>query len=550
MRTARRGFTCLRCRLSQSQPQSQPQPQARLNLNYTHPRRPLHSSSRLRSPEQSLAAGRPTIAPKPTVDIKHIRQNPALYEQTCIERNYNAQAAYPARIVRLHDQWQSRQRDGRALRERSNLLRRHIANPSSVSPDQDQDQDTAAATRDGLLDEARRLKQQLASIEQDELRLQAEIQALALALPNLTGPDAPRGDRPAVLSYINDHPEPHPSSSDRVWRSHVHIGSELGILDFAGAATSSGWGWYYLLGDGAQLEHALVSYALDTARRYGWAQVSPPSVVYSHIASACGFMPRDQNGETQVYTLSQSPRDRDKGRPELSLAATAEIPLAGMRADSVLDEADLPSRRAAVSRCYRAEAGARGADTKGLYRVHEFTKVELFAWTPPDPDAAAEVFDEMLDMQTEILGSLGLHCRILEMPTADLGASAARKNDIEAWFPSRARRDTSSAAGKQGVAASVDGAHDEEEGWGEVTSASICTDYQTRRLATRVRIGGSSGKMTYPWTVNGTALAVPRVLAAILETGWDEGSMTVTIPEVLRPWMDGKETISPKTRTR
>lgn len=535
MKTARRGFTCLRCRLSQPQPQ--PQPQLK-----THSRRPLHSSSRLRSAEQSLAAGRPTIAPRPTVDIKHIRQNPALYEQTCLERNYKAQASYPARIVALHDEWQSRQRDGRALRERSNLLRRQIASPCSVSPGQDHD--GATATREQLLDDARRLKQQLASIEHDEDRLQAEIQALALALPNLTGHHAPRGDRPALLSYINDHPEPHPSSSDRVWRSHVHIGSELGILDFAGAATSSGWGWYYLLGDGAQLEHALVSYALDTARRYGWAQVSPPSVVYSHIASACGFQPRDQHGETQVYTLSQSPRDRDKGRPELSLAATAEIPLAGMRADSVLDEADLPSRRAAVSRCYRAEAGARGADTKGLYRVHEFTKVELFAWTPPDPHAAADVFDEMLDMQTEILGSLGLHCRILEMPTADLGASAARKNDIEAWFPSRARRDTWATGGRQPAA------HDEEEGWGEVTSASICTDYQTRRLATRVRIGGSNGKMTYPWTVNGTALAVPRVLAAILETGWDEGSMTVTIPEVLRPWMDGRESISPKTRTR
>ncbi|KAI3401177.1 hypothetical protein diail_323 [Diaporthe ilicicola] len=559
MTTARRAFTCFRCRASPAQSQFQsPSPsrtqvwtQVRTQLHNSPSRRPFHVSSRLRS-DQSLAAGRPTIAPKPTIDIKHIRQNPALYEQTCLERNYKAQASYPARIIALHDEWQARQRDGRALRERSNLLRRQIANPASVSAEDD---DAAAPprTRDELLDEARQLKQQLGSIEQDEHRLQAEIQALALSLPNLTGDDAPRGDRPAVLSYINDHPEPHPSSSDRVWRSHAHIGSELGILDFAAAATSSGWGWYYLLGDGAQLEQALVSYALDTARRYGWAQVSPPSVVYGHIAAACGFQPRDQNGETQVYTLRQSARDRDKGRPELSLAATAEIPLAAMRADSVMDEADLPSRRAAVSRCYRAEAGARGADTKGLYRVHEFTKVELFAWTPPDPGAAAEVFDEMLDMQTEILGSLGLHCRVLEMPTADLGASASRKNDIEAWFPSRARRDTTATTGgREGAAESTGVAQEEEEeeGWGEVTSASICTDYQTRRLATRVRIGGTNGKLTHPWTVNGTALAVPRVLAAILETGWDEGSMTVAIPEVLRPYMDGKETISPKTRTR
>ncbi|KAK5635267.1 hypothetical protein RRF57_010979 [Xylaria bambusicola] len=262
----------------------------------------------------------------------------------------------------------------------------------------------------------------------------------------------------------------------------------------------------------------------------GWRQVAPPSIVYSHIAAACGFQPRDQNGETQVYALAQSASDAARGKPELSLAGTAEIPLAGMRADSVFEAAELPSKRVGVSRCYRAEAGARGADTKGLYRVHEFTKVELFAWTAPTDAATQDVFDEMVDAQTEILASLGLHCRVLEMPTADLGATATRKIDIEAFFPSRAA---------QGL----------NDGWGEVTSASICTDYQTRRLATRLRSAGSGsgGKLAYPYTVNGTALAVPRVLAAILENGWDEAQMAVTIPECLRPWMDGKEKIEMKT---
>ncbi|KAF3766324.1 seryl-tRNA synthetase [Cryphonectria parasitica EP155] len=472
-------------------------------------------------------AVRPTTAPKPVIDLKHIRQNPTLYEQTCIERNYKAQAAYPARIISLHEEWQARQREGRALRERSNLLRRQIANPASTRTEDEGK--TGASTRDELLEEARQLKTQLGAIEEDEARLQTEIRGLALALPNLTSEVTPRGDEPLVLSYINDHPEPVPGSSDRVWRSHVHIGAELGILDFAGAATASGWGWYYLLNEGAQLEQALVSYALATATRYGWGQVSPPSMVYSHIAAACGFQPRDASGETQVYGIAQGAADRARGRPELCMAGTAEIPLAGMRADTVLDEAELPCRRVAVSRCYRAEAGARGADTKGLYRVHEFTKVELFAWTRPDAAEADELFDEMVDMQTEILGSLGLHCRVLEMPSGDLGASATRKNDIEAWFPSRARR---------------------TKGWGEVTSASICTDYQTRRLGTRVRVASEGGKMSFPWTVNGTAMAVPRVLAAILETGWDEGDMTVRIPEVLRPWMDGREKIGLRHRLR
>jgi seryl-tRNA synthetase len=198
-----------------------------------------------------------------------------------------------------------------------------------------------------------------------------------------------------------------------------------------------------------------------------------------------------------------------------------------MKADTTLAATELPLRRAATSRCYRAEAGARGAGTKGLYRVHEFTKVELFAWTAGNEESVTEIFDEVVDLQTELLQALGLRCRILEMPSADLGASATRKVDIEAFFPSRRAQNS---------------------GWGEVTSASICSDYQARRLGTKVR--GEDGRMGWPWTVNGTALAVPRVLAALLENGWNEADMTVTIPECLRPWMDGKEKIGLKHRLR
>ncbi|KAI1472107.1 seryl-tRNA synthetase [Daldinia caldariorum] len=494
-------------------------------------------------------SSRPPTAPKATIDIKHIRLNPALYEQTCLERNYKAQSTYPSRIIDLFEQWQARQRDGRSLRERSNALRRQIANPASIQHEDDEAEsgsgktagaastttvgDIKTMSKEQLIEEARVIKEKLSSIEEDEARLEAQMTELALAIPNITSAETPRGDEPRVLSYINEQPEPVSSSSDRVWRSHVHIGSELGLLDFAGAATTSGWGWYFLIDEGAQLEQALISYALAvvTKQGSGWRQVSPPSIVYSHMAAACGFQPRDQNGEQQIYTLAQSAADAQRGKPELCLAGTAEIPLAGMKADTVIEEADLPIKYVGVSRCYRAEAGARGVDTKGLYRVHEFTKVEMFAWTPPDADATTEVFDEMLDLQTEILQGLGLPCRVLEMPSTDLGASATRKCDIEAFFPSR-----------RGP---------ERDGWGEVTSASICTDYQARRLATRLRGAagaGAGGKLAYPWTVNGTALAVPRVLAAVLENGWDECEMTVEIPECLRPWMDGKEKIGVKHR--
>ncbi|OCL03001.1 seryl-tRNA synthetase-like protein [Glonium stellatum] len=476
---------------------------------------------------------RPSSAPKPVIDIKHIRQNPGLYSQNCVDRNYKAQSRAPWRIIELFDQWHALQRSARSLRERNNALRRRLANAASRSGDAEGDiQPTMDKT--AMLSEAKMLKTELNIIEERETALEDEMEKLAQDLPNLSSTYTPVGDVPQVVGYINEHPEPHPDSSDRIWRSHVHIGSELGLLDFAGAASTSGWGWYYLLNEGAMLEQALVQYALSVARERGWMIVSPPSIVYSHIAAACGFQPRDQNGEQQIYTLEQA--EKDKAKPSLALAGTAEIPLAGMKANQIIEDVELPLKTVGVSRCYRAEAGARGVDTKGLYRVHEFTKVEMFAWTLPDHSDdggfatssghnSQNLFEEMLSIQTEILQSLGLHCRILEMPTTDLGASATRKRDIEAYFPSR---------------------YEKDEGWGEVTSTSACTDYQSRRLHTRVRLEKAGRVLEFPYTLNGTALAVPRVLAAVLENHWNEDDLSVTVPQVLRPWMGGMEKIQRK----
>jgi seryl-tRNA synthetase len=469
---------------------------------------------------------RPAFAPKPTIDLKHIRQNPGLYEQNCIDRNYAAHSKSSWRIIQLHEQWLALQQSSRSLRERNNFLRANLASTASRAKNAEGDQ--TVSLRKGVINEAKALKTELSAIEAQETQLQEEMEGLAQDLPNLSSTHTPVGTEPDVVGSIN-------SQSENEWmekrsrKSHVDIGQELGILDFSGAAQTSGWGWYFLVGDGAMLEQALVQYTLSVARSKGWKVVAPPSLVYSHIASACGFQPRDQNGEQQVYDIWQS--KKDKAKPQLTLAGTAEIPLAGMKANQTFEESDLPLKTVGVSRCYRAEAGARGADTKGLYRVHEFTKVEMFAWTSPDnmgddhfttstAPSSEKIFDEILSVQKEILEALGLSCRILEMPTTDLGASATRKIDIEAYFPSRRELD---------------------EGWGEVTSTSMCTDYQTRRLQTRMRVKG--GKLEYPYTLNGTALAVPRVLAAILENHYNDQEGTVTIPEVLRPYMDGQEKI-------
>lgn len=486
---AKRATTCLQCLHAHPAPR----------LLAATPSRGISSSLR-RAADAAETPKRSATAPKPIIDIRHIRQNPELYARNCTERNYLRQADHPARIVKLFEQWKKVQSSARMHRENVNYIEKELQR--------------RRGDREAHITRARRIRRELERVEREEAACTDEIAALAAALPNLTSENTPRGDEPHLLSYINEAP-----AEGREVKSHVDIGTELGILDFASAGTASGWGFYYLLNEGAQLEHALTQYALSVAARRGWGRVSPPTMVYDFIAEACGFQPRDQHGEQQVYGVARSEEDVKRGKPGLCLAGTSEISLAGMKAGASIPLADLPIRRVASSRCFRAEAGARGVDTKGLYRVHEFTKVELFAWTPPDAAATDAVLDDILAIQTEILRSLGLRCRVLEMPSTDLGASATRKLDIEAFFPSR---------------------RDRNDGWGEVTSASVCSDYQARRLGTRARdAGGKVGG--FPWTVNGTAVAVPRVLAAVLESGWDGSG--VVVPECLRPWMDGVERI-------
>lgn len=486
----------------------------RLHLTSLSIRRFLSSS--LSASPQALPT-RPSIAPKPTLDIKSIRQNPELYAQNCLERNYTKQSSYPAQIVKHFNEWKDLQYTARSLRERSNALRTRLTHTKTFSGRDEADQHDSVVGNEGIIAEARDLKEQLTIIEEQEDDLQNKIEALAIELPNLTSTQTPVGAQPKVLEFINSHPDPYKRNKDVV--SHVQIGSELDLLDFSAAAATSGWGWYYLKNEAALLEQVLVQYALNVANKHGFTIIAPPSIVYSHIAAACGFRPRDTGGEQQIYDIAQPASD--EGKPELSLAGTAEIPFAAMRANAEMEEAELPQRVVGSSRCYRAEAGSRGVDTKGLYRVHEFTKVEMFGWTAPTEEAATALFDSMIAIQKEILTALGLHCRVLEQPTTDLGASATRKVDIEAFFLSRRERN---------------------DGWGEVTSVSICSDYQTRRLATRVRTA-KGGKLAYPWTVNGTAIAIPRVLAALLENGWDESEGGVHVPDVLKGYLGGLEVI-------
>lgn len=465
---------------------------------------------------------RPSTAPKQIPDIRSIRDEPEKWAANAVLRNYTKHKDAPRRIAALATSISDINASIARPRKELKQLEKNLAAAKGAK-------DEATAGRVYKDIQALRLRVDEAIKQQDEAT--AEAHELAIALPNLTSSHTPTNNEPKLLGYINYDPANPPQPVEGA--DHSAIGQELALLDFASASTTTGWGFYYLLNDAALLEQALIQYAISVARKHGWQLATPPSLVYAHIADSCGFQPRDINDEQQIWQLAQPDRDADK--PKRSLAATAEIPLAALYADNAIDEARLPLKLVGSSRCYRAEAGARGVDTKGLYRVHEFSKVEMFAWTDcpaQSRDAklteeqwtahSTNVFDEMVQIQTEILTSLGLPCRVLEMPASDLGASAFRKIDIEAFFPSRRSRD---------------------QGWGELTSVSICTDYQSRRLSTRIlEKGGARSK--FPHTVNGTALAVPRVLACLLENHWDSASRTVEIPKVLRPYMDGKERIS------
>ena len=359
---------------------------------------------------------------------------------------------------------------------------------------------------DGLKnrDELKRLKFEIDAITTEKNKVKKELYEKALKLPNITHPASPVGLDPSVYMELNLE-SIHPADTAR---DHNKILLQKGLIDIQSAAQVSGNSFYYLKGPLVRLEQALIQFALDKAHKKGWEAFSPPNIVRLEVAQACGYSPRDQQGD-QIYMLKSSNISGESdelaiNEPVLCLAGTAEIPLAGMYMNQVIDSTNLPIRAVGLSRCFRAEAGARGKESAGLYRVHEFNKVELFCWSLPNH--SEEILDEMLNFQIETISELGLPAQVLNMPTRDLGAAAARKYDIEAWMPGK------------GV-------------YGEVTSVSNCTDYQARRLRTKFK--ESKGERGFVHTLNGTAMAVPRIIVALVENNWDPLTNKIKIPEKL-----------------
>jgi seryl-tRNA synthetase len=347
--------------------------------------------------------------------------------------------------------------------------------------------------------EARALGATLAAQETELTARESERDAELLQLPNLGEPEAPDGgeDDAVELRTVGDLPQ-----FDFPVRDHVDLGTAAGVIDLERAARTSGSRFVYLLGPIVRLQMAIVAFTLDLLEAEGFTPVIPPVLVREEAMYGTGFFPTDR---ASIYETAAD---------DLYLVGTSEVPLAALHQDEILDVEALPLRYAGVSSCFRREAGAAGKDTRGMFRVHQFDKVEMFSFC--HPERSAEEHQLILSIEERILQAFDLPYRVVDVAVGDLGASAARKFDCEAWMVGQER-------------------------YREVTSCSNCTDYQARRLKVRYRVD----KGTEPvHTLNGTAVALSRTLIAILENHQRvDGS--VVIPAALRPFGAPAE-ITPK----
>ncbi len=350
-------------------------------------------------------------------------------------------------------------------------------------------------TRSLLIEEGKTLKADI-SLSQSELEtVEKELFSEAGKIPNMAHPDAPLGKEDKDNTEIKRFKEPTEFSFKP--KDHVELGQSLDLIDFDSGTKVAGPKFYYLKNQAVYLELALVRYALDIVQKNGFTPIITPDIAREEVLEGIGFNPRGE--ESNIYALE------DTGT---CLIGTAEITLGGIHANNIIDPDSLPIKMAGHSHCFRREAGAAGQYSKGLYRVHQFTKVEMFIYCKPED--SEKYHQEVLGIEEEIFQGLDIPYRVVDTCTGDLGAPAYRKYDLEAWMPGR---------GKTGE-------------WGEVTSASNCTDYQARRLGVRYK---EEGKTRYLHMLNGTAVAVSRAIIAIMENFQQEDG-SIKIPAKLVPY--------------
>ncbi len=352
--------------------------------------------------------------------------------------------------------------------------------------------------RQEAIEQAGRLSGEYKAALSEADELDARFDALWITLPNLTDPTAAPGLSEEDSVEIKRWGEPAVTFEGQ--QDHVDLSVPMGLIDVERAAKVSGSRFGYLMGPLVRLEFALVQFAFDRLEPHGFTPVIPPVLVREHALFGTGFFPGDRE---QVYAV---PED------ELYLVGTSEVPLAAFHADEILEAATLPLRYVAFSTCFRREAGTYGKDTRGIFRVHQFDKIEMFSFA--HPDESQREHDFLLEREEDLVQALGLPYRVVNVAAGDLGDSAAKKYDIEAWFPGQDR-------------------------YREITSTSNTTDFQARRL--KIRFSDATGNR-FVHTLNGTAIAMGRWLIAIVENN-QQPDGTIVVPDVLRPYV-GFDTIS------
>lgn len=377
-------------------------------------------------------------------------------------------------------------------RQRQNEIAQAI--PKEKSPE----------ARQALIEQGKTLKQTVPAVEEKLKVVEADIRAALMTIPNLTHPDAPRGgeaDSKTVRSW-GAIPQ-----FDFKPLDHVALAEKHDLIDLEAGARVTGSGFYFLKNEAVLLELALTQYAVQKLVKHGFTLHTTPDLARMEILEGTGYQPR--GNETQIYSIAGM---------DLCLVATAEITLGGSLKDQILNFDKLPIKVAGISHCFRTEAGAAGKATRGIYRVHQFTKIEMFGFTAPDVAASDALHAEIVAIEEEIFQGLGIPYRVLDIASGDLGGPAYRKYDLEAWMPGR---------GEAGE-------------WGEITSASNCTDFQARRLGIRCKSPDWKGTK-YVHTLNGTAIAITRAMIAIMEN-YQQADGSIVVPEALRLWV-GKDRI-------
>lgn len=414
------------------------------------------------------------------LDIKFLRENAELVKDHAAKKRITCDVD---KVLALDEQRVSLQKDVDNLRKERNEIAAQTPKAS-------------AEERPALIERGKALKEEIAAKEAAFAEVESAWKTEFLLIPNILHPDAPIGSTDEDNKVLRKVGEIKSLSAPK---SHVELAEKLGLIDFERAAKVAGAKFYFLKDKLAILEQALVLWAMKEISAEGYTAMSTPDLARDEVLVGTGFNPR--GNETQTYSIEGT---------DLSLVGTAEITLGGYHKDETIAEEQMPIKYVGVSHCYRTEAGAYGRESYGLYRVHQFAKVEMFIFCAPEQSEALHL--ELLRLEERIFTKLGIPYQVIDICSGDLGGPAYRKYDLEAWMWGRG---------------------DGKGGYGEVTSTSNCTDYQSRRL--NVRMKRKDGSLVYAHTLNGTAVSLARALICVLENYQQEDG-SIKVPDVLIPY--------------